>query len=70
MPAFSRVISRRRIQEEAEQAVEKLYALLPRQQIAAKIQAKLLVKLSLLEHYQDLERMLRNICTVATLLVK
>lgn len=40
MPAFSRVISRRRIQEEAEQAVEKLYALLPRQQIAAKIQAK------------------------------
>jgi GTP-binding protein LepA len=37
--AFTRVVSRRRAQEEAERAVEKLHAALPRQQFVAKIQA-------------------------------
>ena len=36
--AFTRVVSRRRIQEEAEGAVERLYKILPRQMFAAKIQ--------------------------------
>ncbi len=38
VPAFTRVISRRRAQEEAEAAVEKLHEVLPRQQFATKIQ--------------------------------
>ncbi len=38
VPAFSRVISRRRAMEEAETAVEKLHGLLPRQQFTTKIQ--------------------------------
>jgi GTP-binding protein LepA len=38
VPAFSRVISRRRAFEEAETAVEKLHGLLPRQQFTTKIQ--------------------------------
>ena len=40
IPAFSRVISRRRAQEEAEQTVERLYKILPRQLFVTKIQAK------------------------------
>lgn len=42
VPAFTRVVSRRRAQEEAEAAVEKLYEVLPRQQFATKIQASAL----------------------------
>ncbi|MBI1974257.1 MAG: elongation factor 4 [Candidatus Zambryskibacteria bacterium] len=42
LPAFSRVISRRIVEEEAEAAVEKLHGLLPRQMFAMKIQAKAL----------------------------
>lgn len=42
VPAFSRVISRARVEEEAKQTVEKLYDLLPRQQFVAKIQARAL----------------------------
>lgn len=42
VPAFSRVVSRRRVQEEAEKAVEKLYEILPRQMFVTKIQAKAL----------------------------
>ena len=42
LPAFSRVVSRRIVEEEAEQAVEKLHGLLPRQMFAMKIQAKAL----------------------------
>lgn len=38
--AFTRIISRRRLQEEAEKFVEKLEELLPRQQVVMKIQAK------------------------------
>ena len=38
VPAFTRVVARRRVQEEAENAVEKLYKVLPRQQFATKIQ--------------------------------
>ena len=38
--AFSKVVSRRRVQEEAEAAVEKLYKILPKQQFVTKIQAK------------------------------
>jgi GTP-binding protein LepA len=38
IPAFSRVVSKRRVQEEAEKAVEKLAKVLPRQQFAMKVQ--------------------------------
>ena len=42
LPAFSRVVSRRIVEEEAEQAVEKLHRLLPRQMFVMKIQGKAL----------------------------
>lgn len=40
VPAFSRVVASRRVQEEAEKMVEKLHALLPKQLFVTKIQAK------------------------------
>jgi len=40
VPAFSRIVSKMSAQEEAEQAVEKLHKILPRQQFTAKIQGK------------------------------
>ncbi len=40
VPAFSRIVSRRRMQEEAEKSVDKLYKILPRQMFVTKIQAK------------------------------
>jgi GTP-binding protein LepA len=39
VPAFTRVVSRRRLQEEAEETVEQLHKVMPRQQFVAKIQA-------------------------------
>lgn len=39
VPAFARVVSRRRVQEEGERMVEKLHEILPRQQFVTKIQA-------------------------------
>jgi GTP-binding protein LepA len=42
VPAFSRIVSKRRVQEEAEKAVEKLYEILPRQMFVTKIQGKAL----------------------------
>jgi len=42
VPAFSRVVSKRRVEEEAEKAVEKLHGLLPRQMFSLKIQGKAL----------------------------
>lgn len=42
VPAFSRVVSRRRIEEEARHVVDRLHELLPRQQFALKIQAQAL----------------------------
>lgn len=42
VPAFSRVVSRRKAEEEAEKAVEKLHAILPRQLFVMKIQGKAL----------------------------
>lgn len=42
VPAFSRVASRRRVEVEAEKAVEKLAAVLPRQMFVTKIQGKAL----------------------------
>jgi GTP-binding protein LepA len=42
LPAFSRVISRRLAETEAEKAVEKLEAIIPRQMFAMKIQGKAL----------------------------
>lgn len=42
IPAFARVVSRRRIEEEAKKAVEKLYAIMPRQMFVMKIQARAL----------------------------
>jgi GTP-binding protein LepA len=38
IPAFTRVISKRKSYEEAEKAVEKLHGILPRQQFTTKIQ--------------------------------
>lgn len=40
VPAFARVISRRRVQEEAEKMVEKLHGVLPKQLFVTKIQAR------------------------------
>ncbi len=42
VPAFSRVVSRRIVEQEAELGVEKLHAILPRQMFAMKIQGKAL----------------------------
>jgi GTP-binding protein LepA len=42
MPAFCRVVSRRRVEDEAKFQVEKLQKIIPRQQFAFKIQAKAL----------------------------
>jgi len=42
MPAFCRVVSRRRVEDEAKSQVEKLHKIIPRQQFAFKIQAKAL----------------------------
>ncbi len=42
LPAFSRVVSRRVVEEEAENAVKKLSKLIPRQMFAMKVQAKAL----------------------------
>jgi len=42
VPAFSRVVSRKRVEEESEIAVEKLSSILPRQLFTTKIQAKAL----------------------------
>lgn len=39
VPAFSRIVSRRRVQEESDRMVEKLYNILPRQLFVTKIQA-------------------------------
>ncbi len=39
VPAFTRVISRRRAEKEADQAVEKLHTIMPRQQFEMKVQA-------------------------------
>jgi len=40
VPAFSRIVSRRLVEQEAEQMVEKLFSVLPRQMFTTKIQAK------------------------------
>ena len=42
VPAFARVVARRRVQEEAEKMVEKLHGILPKQLFVTKIQAKAL----------------------------
>jgi GTP-binding protein LepA len=42
VPAFTRIISIRRAEQEAQDAVEKLYKVLPRQMFMVKIQAKVL----------------------------
>ena len=42
IPAFSKIISKKKVQQEAEKAVEKLYKFLPRQMFVAKIQGKAL----------------------------
>jgi len=40
VPAFSRIVSARRVQEEAENLVERLYKLIPRQMVVTKIQGR------------------------------
>ncbi|MES3005004.1 MAG: translation elongation factor 4 [Patescibacteria group bacterium] len=42
LPAFSRVVSKRRVEEECETTVEKLHGILPRQMFVMKIQGKAL----------------------------
>ncbi|MEJ0002073.1 MAG: hypothetical protein WDN09_02770 [bacterium] len=42
VPAFSRVVSTKRVEEEAEEAVERLHKILPRQMFSLKIQGKAL----------------------------
>jgi GTP-binding protein LepA len=42
VPAFARVVSKRRVQEEAEKAVQRLHKVLPRQMFSLKIQGKAL----------------------------
>lgn len=42
VPAFTRIVSRRRVQEEGEKLVEKLHGILPRQLFVTKIQAQAL----------------------------
>ena len=42
LPAFSRVVSKRIVEQEAENAVEKLHAILPRQMFVMKVQGKAL----------------------------
>ncbi len=42
VPAFSRVVSKKRVEEEAEKVVEKLHSLLPRQMFTLKVQGKAL----------------------------
>ena len=42
VPAFSRIIAKHRIEEEAQMAVEKLYTILPRQMFTTKIQGQAL----------------------------
>lgn len=42
VPAFSRIVSLRRVEEDAKEMVEKLYENIPRQMIVVKIQAKAL----------------------------
>ncbi|KND50653.1 MAG: elongation factor 4 [Parcubacteria bacterium C7867-001] len=42
VPAFARVVSRRRVQEEGERMVEKLHGILPKQLMVTKIQAQAL----------------------------
>lgn len=39
VPAFTRVVARRRVEEEAEEMVEQLHKVMPRQQFTSKIQA-------------------------------
>ena len=42
VPAFARIVSRRRVQEEGEKMVEKLYEIMPKQLMVTKIQAQAL----------------------------
>ena len=42
VPAFARIVSRRRVDEEAQQAVERLHKILPRQMFVVKIQGQAL----------------------------
>lgn len=42
VPAFSKVVSKKRVEEEAEKAVEKLHSILPRQMFSMKVQGKAL----------------------------
>ncbi len=42
VPAFSRVVAKRKVEEEAEKTVEKLHSILPRQMFVTKIQGKAL----------------------------
>ena len=42
VPAFSRIVSRRKVEHEAERAVEKLHTILPRQLFVTKIQGRAL----------------------------
>ena len=57
VPAFSRIVSKKRVQEEAETAVERLYKILPRQQFVTKIQAKATGKILSGKNFLHLRKM-------------
>ncbi|MDE2078816.1 MAG: translation elongation factor 4 [Patescibacteria group bacterium] len=56
VPAFSRIVSRRRLDEEARASVLKLAKTLPRQQFVLKIQAKALGRIVASEHLSALRK--------------
>jgi len=56
VPAFSRIVSKRRIQEEAEKTVEKLKNILPKQMFVTKIQAKVLGRIIASEKISALKK--------------
>lgn len=56
IPAFSRVVSRRRVNEEAESAVKKLAKAMPRQMIVVKMQAKAMGRIISSERHSALKK--------------
>jgi GTP-binding protein LepA len=56
VPAFSRVVSKRRLDEESRAAVEKLGNILPRQQFVVKVQAKALGRIVASKHLSALRK--------------
>ncbi len=56
VPAFTRIVARRRVEEDARAAVERLKELIPRQLIVVKIQAKAFGRIVAAEHLSALKK--------------